>query len=369
MLSIEGEYRMYIYIFIMLTVFILNLNINQHNTYQNKKIKKIVIFVMITLVIIAAFRADNVGTDTYSYRHYTSRLVNLSMNDIKLNSKSPFFYIILKFFSNIVPEKYLYSGVISAFTALFIGIFIYRNSKNPLLSCYLYITLLFYCHSLNVARQMLAVSLIALCINLVMNKKKKAALVFWIMAVSIHITTIVFLPFLFIGSLKKITWKIESLIVMGSIVFFSLYDVVLDLIVKYFPKYQFYIVDNWIFETGNNKKIILTIFYLGIIIAGKIVFNKIIKNSKIGENDIFRWRYLLILAEITVLLGFVALKSLLLTRFEYYFSISFILLIPLVIEKYRPKFMIKIIIMILTAIPFIISLVKGIDGIVPYKIM
>ena len=231
------------------------------------------------------------------------------------------------------------------------------------------ITLLFYCHSLNVARQMLAVSLIAMCINLVMNKKKKAALVFWIMAVSIHITAIVFLPFLFIGSLKKITWKIESLIVMGSIVFFSLYDVVLDLIVKYFPKYQFYIVDNLIFETGNNKKIILTIFYLGIIIAGKIVFNKIIKNSKIGENDIFRWRYLLILAEITVLLGFVALKSLLLTRFEYYFSISFILLIPLVIEKYRPKFMIKIIIMILTAIPFIISLVTGIDGIVPYKIM
>ena len=70
---------------------------------------------------------------------------------------------------------------------------------------------------------------------------------------------------------------------------------------------------------------------------------------------------------VAIILGVVALKTMLITRIEMYFSIFAIVYIPEILSKFKEKEIINIFFMVMMFIPMLVQLVNNNNGILPYE--
>ncbi len=325
-----------------------------------KKIYMITIFVV--LFFISAFRDISVGTDTSSYA-YAIRSVAKQTISIKwlFEKKAPLYYVLIKIGSKIFPLLQTYQIVSSIIIEGTFAYFIYKYSKGCILSTWLFLVQYFYFLSLNISRQAMAMGLIAIAIGFILDNKKRWAIMSIILAILIHSTSVVAIPILFLDNPNK---KIQLLTILVACAGISMYPMLLNVFVRFFPKYAFYL-DELFYEKGRNRKVLLTIFQLAFLLFSYYIYKK--NKNGINDEEKRKYEFILNMSTIGIFLGFTSLQSILITRIEYFYSFSFLLLAPLTASySGKNRKMVTIIVALVMFIPGFVLLMNGNGGILPY---
>lgn len=191
-------YPTFIYHFIFFVAFFFCLlTLNFERRLKNAFLS--IFFVM--MLFVGGFR----GNFTTDYMSYVQIFTFCRLSDLKtvLNSPLDKGYAILNFFVGHISNQ---SVSIFLITTLFILVPIFcfaKRSKAPFLYVMLYLTIGTFYASFNVMREVLAASFFSFCFYFISRKKIIAYLLVLLLATSIHVSSILMLPFYFILPLKR----------------------------------------------------------------------------------------------------------------------------------------------------------------------
>ncbi|MFZ7186180.1 EpsG family protein, partial [Avibacterium avium] len=155
------------------------------------------IFLVFPLWFLISFRSETVGNDTIAYKHLydffsTNDLSTiLSETDSYGNIESGF-VVLSYFFREILGVSYdIFQIIVSTFICIGFYSFFNRYSSNVSLSWFLFIVLLSFSRSMNIMRQMLAVSLSLYSFSLLLNKKYLKYITYILLLSLFHKTSLV----------------------------------------------------------------------------------------------------------------------------------------------------------------------------------
>ena len=173
--------------------------------------KKIGLFLMSYLFVVLTFRGVNVGSDTIMY-YNNDFYANL---EFSLESKFEISFQLISYAINmygINPRWCLYSLSFLTFLFLYLSVKRYHKLFGTSYVCFFvfYFLLGFYALAFNISRQMLAVSILLYAYSFLFenNRKRLYFLFYTLLASSFHISSIIFLPVIFINkiSVSKISF-------------------------------------------------------------------------------------------------------------------------------------------------------------------
>lgn len=230
-----------------------------------KKMRKDMVFLLVAcihLTFIAAMRDISVGTDTSAY--------SLASNYLYLTervypgaamSSAPVFIAYIKFVYKLYHGYNMYIIATAIPCNLCIFYFIYKKSRNYYESVCLYLTTYFYFFSFNVARQMLAISLILICYCLVNEHKYIRSFVLFLLAVGIHSSTSIFFFYFCVHFIKLNSRKTISIVALVGIAFMAL-EPLLYLFTTLFPNYKWMLTNYYASKYSSlGRTAIVSAFY------------------------------------------------------------------------------------------------------------
>ncbi|SSC12130.1 membrane protein of unknown function [Mesotoga infera] len=156
--------------------------------------KYLVILVLIAFVLIQAFRSVEVGIDTRSYiKIFTiAKFGNLSTLSAITNFESGFL-LFIKIISLFTENTQVFLGVLSVCILATIIYIIYKYSKMPMLSLFLFFAMGFYGFTFSGIRQSLAIALCFASYGFIRSRRPVLFVLLMILAASIHYSALVFL--------------------------------------------------------------------------------------------------------------------------------------------------------------------------------
>ncbi len=311
--------------------------------YQNLKIKsklsKVIILLLacLPLSLLAGLR-DGVGTDYNSYCNAFNFIKqNTVFDGIQYSGAEPLFVVIVKAISLINPSnEFIFFGI--EFLTLYLVIISLSKFQNdlsmPIAFAIYYLS--FFHMSLNIVRQLLALSIIFYGIYYLINKKYMVYVAITLCASFIHTSSVLCLSFLIIPflfrfykkdkSLKKNLWFSHFLFYLGIALspFFIGRFISLILTIPAFSRYAHRVV-----ETSEVSIGIGTIAYVVILIIPVIVvaFKQIERN----ERFTFLQNLFIMYLPISFIGYFVTWAS----RVNLYPLIIIVIFIPMVIRKLK----------------------------------
>lgn len=228
---------MTIYLILLLIVFLLGVFLHVNKSPKYRKVYCTIVFVLITL--ISALRYYTVGIDTYQYYRAFGIISNLDFSHFSILRYEYGFTLLCKLLSYITENPQILLIVTSCFINYTVGKFIYKNSKNPMISIILYITLNVFFSSLNLMRQSMAIGFILLGFEKLKNKKWIQYSIYVIIATCFHTSSLVCLLFLLFYRFKN-NRKLISITLLTSILFFIGGNLIFEILLRYIPKYAIY---------------------------------------------------------------------------------------------------------------------------------
>lgn len=332
-------------------IIVLLIKIFDYVNSKNKKISKFfLILPMILLTWISGYRYY-VGADYSAY-------VNMYNQYSYLNIGSRFLYDIANFISdNSQTIIVLYAFL----TNLFLFLIIYKMKdrlKNTylIMATYLFV---YFPFSLNIIRQTLSIMIVLYLLLLCEEKKYIKAFIFLILAIMIHSSAVVLIPYFLLYIFDKNENKSNKIIILtilliAGIIMYSLFLGNIFGIKRYFgymSKFNFKDIE------------ITTIYsYAPFMIISILYSNIIKKNINIKLLSIFFysgviWEFLFSSTQIF--------------RIGMYFSITLIILIPALINKtkniHTKSFVVFVYILFLTIYFVVVFYLVGRAGIFPYN--
>ena len=327
--------------------------------------------------LMAMLRSQFVGVDTNLYTILFSRMQGQINVSTLANSKFPLYDL----YSGLVFKINSSPNTIIIFNSLIIMVgiclIIKRLSSNIFVSTFLFVSLYFYFHSLNISRQYMALVILWIGITHLLKGKDFTFFVYYLMACLVHSTAVVGI---LIYVLYKIKWNKIKYCFLAMIVLilpFMIKDL-LNLFIKIFPSYSFYTDTEYgatsLAAQGQGNKIYLTLFYICFLIIGFLVQKKLTKDTA------KRFAFYNAVVLVAVILGLIFSKDVLMTRIEFYFSILMIIYIPesvinffkvsemSLIKKLNYTNLTLAAVLLITLVPMIYQLHKGIDGVIPFSI-
>lgn len=239
--------------------------------FQNKKINKdfylkvYTILLFFQFVFIVGARAPSIGADTQTYLSGYQYYYNLSGVSM-FSQPAPWYidyelgYMILMkiaAFLNFPPPAFLF--LIAALTYLPICSFYFKYSDNICISIICFIGLGLFGYTLGVIRQMLSIGILLYSITFIRQRKIIKFIVTIGIAMSFHLTAIIFLPMYWISNIKfKNIYFFIFLI--AEIFFFFCSDFLISLCLRIFPSYTSYINSKWGGIGGSYRFLILLNF-------------------------------------------------------------------------------------------------------------
>lgn len=311
------------------------------------------------LFLVSAFRY-NVGKD-YAGTYRVGFEVIASGNDYKNFEIG--FKLINKFVLLFTRD---YAGLFIV-TALLFCFFIYKaiysQSINPAFSIFLLVTSGFYFYSMNAVRQCIAVAIFFYAVPYIENKKFIKYLFWILLASTIHLVALIFIPVYFIGNLK--------LSLLKTVIFLGISAAVLPLVQKFiyyiisFTKYSSYI--NSVYDTTERGYVMPLINFTIILFA----YYYLHVREKDDGFDERKYRLLLnlqiVAAFLSLCLGVFPLASRLFLSFFY----VQIFLVPLIVaqeKKRRVRVVIEFIILALYIVYFIYTVgAQNANSVLPYQ--
>lgn len=286
-------------------------------------------------ILLSGLRHISIGADTYTYKvnffditRYKSwgnifgNLVNVLFKGAP--GKDPGYQVFEKLTQIFTKNYQIYLIIIAMIFTISLGIWIYKNSNEPVMSFLIYSCLFYSFFAITGHRQTIATTLVVL-IGYKLIKEKKfwffLALVF--IAFTIHKSAVSFLPFYFIANIKftKRYLLIMSTIVLAAFIFRNQIMSILGKLMGY-EQYidQFEGAGTWTFTT---LLIILTVVTI-------CRYNIMLNNN----SQVKHYINALFVALFFVPLTFVDPSAM---RVVQYYSIFIILLVPEIIRSFNKR--------------------------------
>ena len=302
----------------------------QGKAIQNKK--KYLTIAFWELVFISGFRViDKEGSDTRYYCDLFIELSNLNFESIVMTYQHEVgFYLFCHCLSYISKDPQILLLVSSIIINLPVVVFVYRKSKDPCMSILLYITLLFFFGGMNLMRFSMALSILLMATDYVVNRKflKFSLVVFF--ASLFHFSAYFFFLIYFIYPFRLSITKIVliSLPFIGaSFAFNSLFS----LLILVNARYASY--DNGFGEFYQSAIANYLLFFV-IFVFAVFALRQIPKKIEYIEGHEKYYIWCIILA---VIMSIMAINIMMITRFVIMFSIMEIIYIPNLLKNMKNR--------------------------------
>lgn len=232
--------------------------------------KKDIIYISIVFVymfLITAFRYDT-GNDYFNYQYYFYRMTDNNMTFKQLMTEYSFEpgYVILMKLAEFLGGDYLFLNIICAvLTFIPPAYIIYKYSRMPWVSCWLYITITFLYNALNFTRQSIAAAIILLGYKYFTEKKHIKVLIIILIAALFHKSVLILIP-IYVFSLIKPTPRFLAIIGALYIPVFIFSEKILDIALKIFSSYSNKYEDTIYLTTGLSPIFIIIPTLLAILV-------------------------------------------------------------------------------------------------------
>lgn len=361
-------------IYLIATIFIIVYAIIG-NVNKNKFRKKVFLIISFgILTIIAMLRKYTVGIDLeIIYTPTFEEIKNISfanLSKVSIEIGYAFINKVLSLFTDDIQILIVFSSIC---TFPIYGWFIYKNSKDVVLSTLLFLITSTYFMSMNVVRQALAISLILIAYETIKKNKTLKSIVLILIATSIHASAIICLSFILF---KRLKWKksylrnsliilIIALIFMNPII--SIYSSVTESVGLSNNKNYDYYLESDRFGVGyiNLSSLSDVVLYAFVFLLGCYLL-------AIYENEDNNYDFLMYMSYLAILFTILSLKMSVISRLALYFIPFVLLMIPEELLKMKNRKNRQFICVILVGFLFakyvyILNFLAGeLFGVVPY---
>ncbi len=313
---------------------------NKYGAYVNdEKIREqYIIFVSIILILQSGLRNIAVGADTYGYQLIFEQVSKLNWDTIYRYfsiyvtwgaGKDPGYIVFQKLFSLMIGSNYQLLLIIIA-TIFFISLGRFLNNftltfNNLTLSFIVYIAMFFTFFSITGHRQTISVSFILLGYDYLVKKKLLKLTVCFLIAFFFHKSSIVFIFLPFLYYVNKSPIKIIGLSLITSII-------LIEFSKEYFDYVKVLVgFDHYSFYYGSGGAYTYTIMLYLISITSIYLYDVIVKLTPYSK----LLYYALSLTVLVVPLTWINPTAM---RVSYYFSLTLIVFIPVIVQAISIKF-------------------------------
>ena len=302
-----------------------------------KFIFKYRLITIISLVMFSTFKAFSVGMDMSEYRKFYRlwETGELRLFVDTLGNKLELGYCALNSILVLIGADFrVLLFLISLFVSISMVLFVNKLSSNKIMSVLLYVMLGTFAQSLSVLRQIIAVAFLMLAIIKLIDKKWGWAIALILIACTFHISAILCLVVVPLRFIKPKLWLVGgmfSIAIVGSIAFpyfLKLLErfTVLDFYTKYYIVYA---------NLRGASNLLNILYSVAIIVLFTVLYIARFKWLKLDEKDIKIYDFFLLLFMFVPLfriIGFIAEMPELFNRFNMYFFIALMILIPLFVK-------------------------------------
>lgn len=347
------------YIYIIMLVISLIFTYFYMNCKDNKKIKTIfAILSALPFVFISAIRYD-VGTD-YLYR-YVPDFLTIKNGGHVANLELGFTFLdkICLVFSKDYSLLFFLTSIIIIAPVFYI---IYKKSKNPMLSIFLFFTGGFFFLSMNMIRQFIAVMFAFISYNFLLSKQYLKWFFFLIIGSLFHTSIIVFSIVILLCKKFVINFKFLFIATIFVLITNSLLR---ELIINVFSVTRFSVYIDTVYSKIDVKEFMILINVIIYLVMYYICF-KNNSRSKLGNEDIFFMN----MQGMAVIISLMGSIFSILSRLIVFFSIFECISIPYILSKYKEKNKVILVIIIVLLFSFNIfytNVINNDNGVTPYK--
>lgn len=320
-----------------------------------QRYKKITILLTIMCGALIAFRSKDVGIDTMSY---LESLYESSFKSVKNYSyifdirHTEIGYIFITYILNSSGFKQGLFVLEALAIMIPLYLFIKRNSANPYLSFLFFISLDYFGFALTGLRQTLAIGAVLMVINSLEKDNLKWAIMYIVIAISIHTSSLIAVPILFIKKipLNRFMFSVAILLALAVI---SL-KVLLMSFIQDFGLHEESVGS---VETGGTGYyyFLLSIVFLIFLQKSKVRFKAV-------KEDFLYW---MIIASVIMYPGLQFNPTMF--RLHYYYSIATIVVLPNLFNYFGGRGKILSLVYVAMAIYYFAYVPLSVMGIVPYQ--
>jgi hypothetical protein len=281
-----------------------------------KNIKKITFYISIFILVVFSGFRKNIGMDYVNYLEL--------FNSVKLHYDVPleFGYVLMMKLIIFIEGKYqLLVFITSLVTNVLIGSFILKNSSYPNYSLFIYVSFsIFYLATFTAMRQFIAVAIFCYSLNYVISKQFWKYFTLIILGTSIHVTMILLLPLYFFLNRKLRLWNYIIL----TFIFVAVLKVVDVIFLNLGFSKLYFILD----EDAEISPILYVFAAVGI-------FFLIIRSNFIAQNEHNTVYVNMVFISLLIILSvfITVMPPVIILRMSSYFSIAYIILIPVFLSS------------------------------------
>lgn len=183
-------------------------------------------------ILISGLRGLTIGADTSAYYYSYLIVKNMSFNELFQNvlvkivsntgNKDPGYDFFVKLTQIVSGNYQVFLMIVALIFMIPFMMWVWRESKNPLISFVLYSSLFYAFFSITGIRQTISTALVVLIGDrLIKNRKLILFLIVAFVASLIHMSALVFIPFYFLSRIRirRKTVIVAGLAFMGSVIF------------------------------------------------------------------------------------------------------------------------------------------------------
>lgn len=346
-------------IYICLAIEIPVLGILLKEFFNKRNVNMIVIGIFsIVMILIAGLRGINVGTDTIHYKWIFHDSINLPFSQI-FDYYIEFGYVFLNKLIYFLFGEFQFLLIVNAIIIIWgISYFISKTSDNVVLSLFLFVTIGYFCSSMNTMRQFMALTFVLVSYYyFAWKKRKKTSYILILIASTLHTSAFlilaVYLGYLILTgpSFRRSSFVKFSMFLVAVLFVFSLDRIMNYLIqigaVSSMEKLTTSAgITTSIFSFSLLIKFFMSVLYMYLKKIGKI--------DKSKDDSLFFLNYLNILScFVSIGAGLFPLVS----RLNIYFALTSIVFIPNVLEltSRNNKFVLKTVVYIAFFASFVLS--------------
>lgn len=295
---------------------------------EYRKSQKGAVFYLIlvgaALVAVATLRYS-IGFDYFSYQEIFDKASQMSWGELSGPFGSYMGYALInKLIALLGGGYHMVLLVFNVFMTGAVFWVIWKYSKMPWISVFLYIALQFFPHSMNLFRQSIATSIIFLGYRFLRDRKPVPYILLVLAAATFHYSVLVMIPVYFIINMKT-DWK--HMLAVGVPALFcyifseQIFDIVTSVVFKSYAHYK----DSIYWGSNGFHYVVVPAIYFGIV----LLFRK-----KLLEKDP-RNNILINSAYYTFILYVFITRHFILERFSIYVFPLAMLLIPEILDTFR----------------------------------
>ena len=345
---------MNVFLILEILIVIFMIMLSYYNKNKDNILYKIVFgVIIIIMLLLLCLRSVNVGTDLITYIKLFTRISSHPLNFMNIGNCEigyKFLNFIISFFTN---DIHLFISIVSIIIMVPLAFFVYKESKYPLLSLLLYISLNFYAFTFSGLRQAIAISLLFISFKFIKERKIIYFLLLVILASLFHTSAFVFLPAYFIYKIK-----INKL----SLSLFALFDIIIYIFRK---SILLYFINNYY----NDYEVLEILSYNWLLMCvALVVICACFYNRIISKNTNTNGLFIICITGLSLML-FTSVSNNALRIANYYYMFI-ILLVPEVIyyqSKSKNKLLLLFVFIIISLMLFYYLLDVNGYGILPYS--